>query len=174
MTFTPKFPTTLWEDFRFPATRIRQGATQKPDFDTTNLGLLFPQNDAAEIAYMIAQMPHSYKFETDLQPHIHWVQAQATFPTFRMDYRWYENGGDPTGGFTTISVNTGVFAYIAGSICQISAFPAISGAGKDSVSSILDIKLYRDDNDVAGDILLKEFDIHFQLDQAGSDQEYVK
>jgi len=27
-----------WDDLRFPASRIRQGATQKPDFDTTNLG----------------------------------------------------------------------------------------------------------------------------------------
>ena len=174
MSYTPKFPTSLWEDLRFPATRIRQGATQKPDFDTTNIGLLFPQNDDAEIAYIIAQIPHAYKYETDLHCHIHWVQAQATFPTFKIDYRWYENNGDPTGSFTTLSVNTGEFTYSSGSICQMSSFTAISGTGKNSVSSILDIKFYRDDNDVASDILVKEFDIHYQLDQPGSDQEFIK
>lgn len=48
-----------WDDLRFPATRIRRGVTQKPDFDTNEIGLLFPRNDDNEIAYMIAQFPHA-------------------------------------------------------------------------------------------------------------------
>jgi hypothetical protein len=174
MSYTPKFPTSLWEDLRFPASLIRQGATTKPDFDTTNIGLLFPQNDDAEIAYLIAQLPHAYLLESDLHCHIHWVQTGATFPTWKIDYRWYENDSDPTGGFTTLPVNTGKFSYSSGSLMQISEFSEISGSGKNTISSILEVKLYRDDNDVAGDILLKEFDIHYQLDQPGSGQEYVK
>lgn len=47
---------TRWTDESFPATRQRQGATQKPDFDYTNMGLLFPQNDTDEIVYIIDQM----------------------------------------------------------------------------------------------------------------------
>jgi hypothetical protein len=39
---------------------------------------------------------------------------------------------------------------------------------------MLDIKLYRDDNVVTGDVLLKEFDIHYQIDGLGSVQEFVK
>jgi len=47
----------LWDDLRFPATATRQGALAKPDFDYTNIGLLFPQNDPTEIIYMIDQLP---------------------------------------------------------------------------------------------------------------------
>lgn len=50
---------TYYEDLRMPFTQAKQGATLKPDFDYTNVGLLFPQNDATEIAYFIAQLPGS-------------------------------------------------------------------------------------------------------------------
>lgn len=164
-----------WEDLRFPATRIRQGATQKPDFDTTNMGLLFPQNDATEIAYIIAQLPHGTKSESSLSPHIHFVQDEATEPVFKIDYRWYKNGEDPTGSFTTLTIDNFIYTYTSGSILQIAEFPMIDGTGIDTVSSILDIKLYRDDNVVTGDVLVKEFDLHYQIDQErGSRSEYVK
>lgn len=161
-----------WLDMKFPATRIRQGATAKPDFDITNLGLLFPQNDATEIAYMIAQMNHDYKPDSDLHPHIHYVQDEAAEPVFKLDYRWYENGSDPTGSFTTITASTFVFTYTSGSILQIVAFPAISGTGMDTVSSMLDMKLYRDDNVVTGDVLVKEFDLHYQTQSGGTVEEF--
>lgn len=50
----------------------------------------------------------------------------------------------------------------------------IDGSGITGVSSILDIKLYRDDNVVTGDVLVKEFDIHYLVDADGSRQEYIK
>ena len=151
-----------------------EAQTAKPDFDTTNLGLLFPQNDAAEIAYIIMQIPHKWKLTTDLYPHVHWVQSQADVAVWKIDYRWYKNGADPTGGFTTLTGAAHAYTYTAGSILQLTSFTAISGAGIDTVSSMLDIKLYRDDNTVAGDVLLKEFDIHFQIDSPGSDAEGSK
>ena len=95
----------MWDDLRFPATLLRQGATTKPDFDPTNMGLLFPQNDNTEIAYIIAQLPHAWKQGTNLHPHLHFTQTGATLPTFKIDYRWYENGGDPTGAFTTLTAD---------------------------------------------------------------------
>lgn len=163
-----------WDDLRFPATRLRQGATLKPDFDTTNMGLLFPQNDDTEIAYVIGQMPHSYALETELRPHIHYVQDEAQEPVFKMDYRIYKNGEDPTGGFTTITASTFAFVYTSGSIMQIVGFPAIDMTGIDTVSAIIEVKLYRDDNIVSGDVLVKEFDIHYQVDGEGSRQEFIK
>jgi len=164
----------VWDDLRFPASRIRQGATAKPDFDVTNLGLLFPQDDATEIAYIIGQMPHEYLLESDLEPHIHFFQEEATTPTFKLDYRWYKNGADPTGSFTTITAATFAFTYTSGTIMQIASFPSIDATGIDSVSSIIDIKLYRDDDDISGDVLLKEFDIHYKIDSLGSRQQFTK
>ena len=163
-----------WEDLRFPATTIRQGATTKPDYDVTNMGLLFPQNDADEIAYIIAQMPHSMKLGTNLYPHVHWVQDEAELPVWKLAYRWYENSGDPTGEFTVLTATAHKFTYSSGSILQITDFPEIDGSGINSVSSFVDIKLYRDDNVVSGDVLLKEFDFHYQVDSFGSYTEYAK
>lgn len=166
---------TVWEDLRFPSTRIRQGATAKPDFDTTDIGLLFPQNDDTEVAYINAQYPHAYKFTTDACPHVHFVQATSLLPTFKMDVRWIENGGDSTVSFATYSTeDAGALAYTSGSILQILDFPCVDGSAVDSLSSMMDIKLYRDDNVVSGDVLVKEFDIHYQLDSVGSRQEYTK
>ena len=58
----------VWKDATFPATRLRQGASLKPDFDTTNIGLLFPQNDATEIVYINHQLNHDYKLGSNIRP----------------------------------------------------------------------------------------------------------
>ena len=163
-----------WDDLRFPATRLRQGALQKPDFDNTELGLLFPQNDTSEVAFLIGQMPHTMVLGSNLRPHIHFIQSGALQPVFKMQYRWYKNGATPP-SFTTLTISpTFAFPYTSGSILQIAEFPEIDGSAIDMVSSIIDIKLYRDDNVVSGDVLLKEFDIHFQRDTFGSRQEFIK
>lgn len=169
-----KYASPAWEDLRFPATRIRQGATAKPDFDTTNIGLLFPQNDATEIAYVIAQMPHAKLLGSDIFWHIHFVQDGSSTPVFKIDYRVYENGGDPTGSFTTITASTFAYTYTSGSILQIAIFPAIDMSAESGVSCMVDARVYRDDNVVSGDVLVKEADLHYQIDARGSEQEYVK
>ena len=163
----------VWEDLRGPFTQAKQGATTKPDFDYTNIGLLFPQNDPDEIAYIIMQLPHARKADSAIRPHIHFVQAGATPPVFKIDYRWYNNGEDPTVAFTTLTCDSYVFTYTSGSILQICSFPEIAGTNKGT-SSILEVKVYRDDNVVTGDVLAKEFDVHYQIDQMGSRQEFIK
>jgi hypothetical protein len=171
------FWASAWRDEQFEATRIRQGATAKPDFDTTNLGLLYPQNDPTEVSYIIHQFNHDWKLETDLEPHLHYVQDEATTPVFKIDYRWYKNSEDPTVAFTTLSTADGagpVFTYTSGSILQILRFPVISGTGFDALSTMMDIKLYRDDNVVTGDVLVKEFDIHAEFDAHGSRERFTK
>lgn len=165
-----------WDDLRFPATPAIVGffgADYEPDFDTTNCGLLFPQNDPTEIAYVIAQFPHKRVLGSNIRPHVHFIQSQATLPTWKIDYRWYKNG-DPVPSFTTLTASGVIFPYTSGSILQIASFPEIDGSSINSISSVMDIKIYRDDNDVTGDVLLKEFDIHYQIDSYGSRQEYIK
>lgn len=159
---------------RRSATQLKLGATNKPDYDYTNFGLLFPQNNASEIAYTIYQLPHVYKLGSDIYPHVHFVQSGADQPTFKIDYRWYENEGDPTIGFTTLTFSTFLYTYTSGSILQIAYSSAISGSGISSLSSFLEVKLYRDDNVVTGDVLVKELDVHYQIDDWGARQEYIK
>jgi hypothetical protein len=167
----------VWDDLKFPATPAIVGffnASYEPDFDTTNCGLLFPENDETEIAYIIAQFPHHAKSGTPARPHIHFIQTGATAPVFKMDYRWYKNG-DTVPSFTTIETDSYSFTYTSGDMLQIAKFPEIDGTSIDAVSSIMDIKIYRKTGDgVSGDVLVKEFDIHYQIDGLGSLQEFIK
>ena len=164
----------VWDDERFPLTRDKQGQTAKPDYDFTNMGLLFPQDDDTEIVYISHQFSHGWVLGSDITPHIHYVQDEAEEPVFKLAYRWYENGGDPTGSFTVISASTFTFTYTSGSILQRALFPAIDASAINSLSSMLDMKLYRDDNVVSGDVLTKEFDLHCLFDTMGSVGVYSK
>lgn len=161
----------VWDDLRFPFSRTMLGALNKPDFDYTNVGLLFPQNDATEIVYMIGQLPHGYDAGSDIKPHIHWQQSSASAPTWTLEYKWFNNGEAAPAAFTTVNATAQAFTYVSGNLAQISSWAAISGTGKKE-SSILLLKLYRNDNTVTGDVLAFEFDIHFQRDKRGSFVEY--
>lgn len=162
-----------WEDLRFPASATKLGATSKPDFDYTNIGLLFPQNDAAEKTYYDPQFPHFWLAGSEIRPHIHYIQDEATLPTFKLRYRWYNNGEAVPAAWDTLTTSTAAFTYTSGAILQILGFGSISGTGM-RVSSILDIVVWREDNDVTGDVLVKELDIHYQTNGKGSVLEYVK
>jgi len=163
----------VWDDLKAPATVLRQGATTKPDFDATNMGLLFPQNDPAEIAYSILQFPHAYKEGSNIKPHIHFTQSVADEPVFKIDYRWYNVGDDAGGVFTTLTSNGFSQTWTSGDLANIATFPEIEGTSM-KLSSIFEVRIYRDDNVVSGDVLVKEFDIHYQIDSNGSRQEFVK
>lgn len=170
---------TTWTDFVLSATVTKQGATNKPDYDYTNLGLLFPQNDTAEKVYLQYQMDHRKKADTDIKFHLHYIQTSATEPTFTMEYKFYNNGEAVPGGWTTLNTSDvggdkGVFTYSSGSMLQIAKFPDISPPSSEGVSAALDVILYRNDNDLAGDVLVKYIDFHYEIDSDGSRQEYTK
>ena len=168
---------TTWTDFSVPLTRDKQGQSSKPDYDFTNLGLLFPQNDTAEIVYLVLQMDHRKKMDSDIFFHIHYIQAHVTKPTYKIDYKFYKNGAAVPGSWTTLSTadgSKGIFTYSSGSILQIATFPVITPPLDETVSANLDIKFFRDDNDLAGDSLAKYIDFHYEIDSDGSRQEFVK
>jgi hypothetical protein len=83
---------TGWDDLRFPFTATKLGALDKPDFDATNVGLLFPVNDATEIIYIIAQMPHEYKEGSRIYPHLHWQQMNGNNVVWKAAYKWFNKG----------------------------------------------------------------------------------
>jgi hypothetical protein len=166
---------TYWKDILVPFTRDKQGQSSKPDFDFTDLGLLFPQNNENEEVYLILQVNHDYALGTNLHPHIHYIQDEAGIPKFELTYRWQDNG-DTVGGWTTIESNVAaIFPYTSGAIRQILGFPAIDGSGISGVSSMLDVIIRRQTGDgIAGDVLTKELDFHYEIDGPGSRDEYVK
>lgn len=169
---------TAFDDISAQLTPDKQGANNKPDYDYTNLGLLFPQNDATESIQVIIQFSHSKKLNTVIYPHLHYIQAGTGTPIFEYYYRWYSNGGHvPSVWFTgsTVDGSRGIFSYTSGSMLQIAAFPAVTPPmGDEGVSSNFEIVLWRNDNIVSGDVLVKYYDIHYEVDTAGSDTQYTK
>jgi hypothetical protein len=169
---------TVWEDSRAPFTQVKRGATLKPDFDETNVGLLFPRNDDAEKIFIIMQMPHTYKLGTNIHPHIHWQQMNANNVVWKMDYKWFNLNEAVPAGFTTLTANNRVYTWTAGNLHQYDEFAFIDGSLISDVSSIFLVKVYRDDNIDAGagggDALAWEFDFHYQINTLGSKTEYIK
>lgn len=165
---------TYWEDLNVPLTTTKVGALNKPDFDYTNIGFLFPQNDASEIIYFIVQMPHRWKQGTAIYPHIHWQQSADQTPVFKLDYKIYNNNELVPADFSTYTMSTKAFTYSSGNLGQISKnTTGITMTGK-TISCMILCKLYRDDNAYTGDVLVNQFDIHYEIDSAGSDDEYDK
>ena len=165
---------TCWDDKSVPLTQGKQGNTSKPDFDYTNIGYLFPQNDATEILYMVLQMPHSWLEGSDINPHIHWQQSADQQVTWKIDYKWFNPNAAVPAGYTTHTMATNAFTYTSGDLHQITEGTAfISGSGQ-TLSSLLLIKLYRDDDVYSGDALAFDFDVHYQINSMGSRLEFNK
>lgn len=170
-----RFTNTVWDDLRFPVTQTKRGSNDLPDFDFNNIGLLFPSNKTDEIVYIVAQMPHAWATGTPISPHVHLHQGANSQYIFKLEYKWSNIGeAIPAQWVPLTSTGYAITPYPGGTIHQLLEFPAITPpANITGVSSILQIKLWRDDV-VAGDVLVTEFDIHYQLDSVGSRSEYDK
>lgn len=162
-----------WDDLRFSFTQTKRGSLSKPDFDFDNIGLLFPQNDATEIVYVIGQMPHTRKLNTVIIPHVHWRQSAATNVNWVFEYKICNNGEPIPAAFTKLESTHKVFDYTEGNIIQITSFGEIDGADI-ALSSVLLMKVYRDDNTTTGDVLGFEMDIHYIVDSQGSREFFRK
>lgn len=165
--------TEQYIDYNVPLIIGKPTAGGKPDYDYTNCGYLFPQNDASEILVVRAQMPHGWKQGSAIYPHVHWRQKANAAAVFKIDYKWYNNGDAEPSEWTTLPLDTYSYTYTSGTLGQISYSEPIDGTGK-TISSILLIKLYREDNTYTGDALVDDFDIHLLMDSVGSNYEYVK
>jgi hypothetical protein len=165
-----------WTDKSFPATASKLGIQDKPDFNYTELGLLFPFDDTAEKIYILDQMWHTKKLDTPLRLHIHFLQDSVNLPNFVCEYRFYNNGATIP-GWTTIKTDDGagaVFTFVATPFVNLIQFPEIPAPVNEKISAILDMKIWRDDTNIAGDVLTKYVDYHFQVDASGSRQEFTK
>jgi hypothetical protein len=165
---------TVWDDIFFPLTTAKQGQTDKPPFSTTEVAYLYPSGDTSHIMYMVAQFPHSMKIGSTIQPHVHWKQNHSGSPVFKMDYKWHDIGVDSPANFTTYTMSTRAINYTSGSIHQLNYGTGISGSSITGISSIMLIKLYRDDTAYTGDVITYQFDIHYLRDSLGSREEFSK
>jgi len=173
---------TTWDDLRFPVSAINPpGLASDPDVDNTNGYFLF---DAAgtELVFLVAQLPHSYKPGSTLRPHLHWAKSTSAAGNvmWQLDYKWAKIGEVIDASFTTLSTTSAVAGTPdtnAAGKHLISSFGDISGAGAQ-LSDILVMKLSRIGGNAAdtygADAIMFEFDIHFESDISGSQNEYSR
>jgi len=163
-----------WEDLRFPVGAIKVGTTNPPDEQAYRGGLVlsYPSN-ANRVAYVTAQMPHSWVEGSTVNFHLHW-----TIPTsgagegaenvkWNFTYSWANIGGDfPVESTATVTrdvQNDTAHKHL------LTGFD-VTPTGK-TFSSMIIISITRDvsvDDDYAGAAYLTEFDIHYKQNRLGT------
>ena len=166
-----------WTDLRFPVQNlVKNPATSKPDFDFAEVEYLFDDSSTETVAGA-GLMDHGWEKGSQALPHIHWTQKAAGVVAWQLEYKFWDPG-ELEPGFTTITTEDQVFAYVSGDLGQISEFPAIETAGL-KVGFNIKFKLSRLGGDGAdtmvGDAAFNEFDFHYQTDTpGGSEFEFAK
>jgi hypothetical protein len=171
---------TAWDDLTFPAYGLGRAGNNDPDVVYNRgpggdmIGVLF---DAAADQEMFgkAQFRHSYKPGTAVRPHFHYSPTTAGTGSvvWAVAYSWAPISSNfPATATVTMTnaINTpGQWAHLLAGGVDIAAPP---GAGE---SSIMLFRIYRDANNAGdtypADVDLLDFDIHFQMDKIGTDDE---
>jgi hypothetical protein len=183
-----------WDDVRFePDAQNLLNPAGRIDFDTTELTVdfqanaLYPDDDF----FGVRQMSHRYKLQSSIRPHCHFYQLGSAVPNWLVELRIYKNGGLVPAGYQLYALDQLAFTYPgSGTFFQIAFTDLIDMTATgpfgaiDTVSAFVDMKFYRDTTNVsglfagpdpqAGNAKLKEFDIHYQIDSSGSNQEFIK
>lgn len=167
----------VWDDIRVPLSSIKRLGFTDPDWvkfaddgaGSTGVYALAFDDTADEEVFFSCQIPHSYKEETDIIPHVHWAPSDgdAGNVTWKLEYTW-QNIDGTFGNTSTVSVTDSTDSTSHKHL--YAEMSAITGTSK-IISSELMCRLYRDvsDGDTYGsDAFLLEFDFHFEKDTVGS------
>lgn len=168
-----------WDDLRFPAQSIKQGATNPPGWvKLTGLGEVYClgfDKTTSEDVYFVVQLPHHWKEGTELRPHIHWTSQSGSSGNVAWVLEYTIASTNET--FPSTTTDSMVVPNPAQYVHTVDAWSPIFMSGK-RVSSVLLCRVYRDTSNVLDtlneDALLLEIDFHYQVDSFGSSREYYK
>lgn len=171
---------STWEDIQTSVTGVQldvAAGTADRNFDNNSItlqpgGVITDDGDC--LSWSI-QYPHKAVTNGELRVHMHWEQTALFAGEMTLQYRVQQNGGAKATSWTTVVVpfgNTGqdTFAYVSGTLNQITPLAAIQVAG---LSTIVQFRLCRTDA-IAGSIEVLFLDAHYEIDGTGSSEEYVK
>jgi len=174
---------TVWDDLRFPASSVNPpGQASDPDISATNGTLLFDAT-GTELVFFQVQLPHAWKAGTNIKPHVHWAKTTSAAGNvlWRLNHKIAALGGtfgDFSDDDDALTVVPSFPDTNAANKHLLTSFSEIDMSGIDTVSAMLLIKLSRVGGDAAdtygADAELFEFDIHYEIDQIGSREEYTK
>lgn len=136
------------------------------------------------ISYTL-QVNHDWLLASAVEFHVHWWQANAEAANWLIGYRWQANGQARTAAWTLVPLTSLIFAYVAGTLNQISdGATTITPPATAGLSDIFQVKLYRDYTNASGlfsgaetsglDVEAMSADMHRRSDTMGSRTEYAK
>lgn len=183
---------TVWDDLRVPLTSTRLGGSKDPDFVVykeaagSSQGVFAFRFDAAteEELYFACQVPHSYKHNTNLHPHVHWMPIAAGSATEKvswgLEYTWADIGQVyPSPCLIYGNVHTPADSALTQDKHYLTEIGEIA-MSSSNVSAMLICRVFRDatstgcDDTYDSDAGLVEIDFHYEMDTLGSRTEYTK
>jgi len=179
-----------WDDIRVPLEAVKTGGSKQPEYKkitddgagSNGVNAYFFDAVAEEEVYFSVQIPHTWREETPLKPHLHFTVP--TNGTAGQRVKWgFEYAlccvGD-TFTTTTTTFTTTIAPVDSDMVAKkhyIAGLPDIDTTGC-TISSMILCRLFRDTTDVEDtypdEVALMEFDFHFQNNTPGSRQEYIK
>lgn len=168
-----------WDDLRAPATALNlPGGANDADRDANDGTFLFSAITTEQILAVL-QMPHGWKEESAIKPHVHWSKttSAAGGVAWTLEYKWFDVG-DAHGSYSSPVLATEAQPDDdTADQHAIATFGEVAGTGM-LISSIFIARITRDHDHAsdtyAADARLYEFDIHYQIDDRGSAQEFIK
>ena len=168
-----------WDDVRVPLTTVRTGPTI-PDFVDFRDGLFQWRlsHTSTEYLYFACQLPHGYKAETDLYPHVHFSlganHAANTGAVVQFDL--LVSAASVNAAFPaaqTVAMTREIAGADYNHQVAFAAAP-LSGAGLTE-SAMLLCRLTRNNsggsNPLVGAFAL-EFDFHIEMEKSGTDNPF--
>lgn len=168
---------TNWDDVTVPFNALADGI-QAPQFDENQMAHYFEDKSPANLeqyAFGSAELPHGWKLETALHPHIHLHPSSTNVgnATFMLNYTWTNIGAVEQSG---VAIYMNVSFNGTANLVQIPEFPDLNGTGK-TLSSVVEFRLQRlsasASDTFTGNVYVDNVGFHYEISQIGSRQELV-
>ena len=168
-----------WDDLRFPMNSVDPtglvGAATRITSLTGYTGALEFAGNADNVCAGIAQMPHSWKRETAIRPHIHWTlpTGSADAVSWRLYLRVIGNPEDTAGAWSSALTPAGTVGDQTVSDEHLLTYWSPFSMTGLIESAIVYWQLHRLGNSDANSdaAICHELDFHYQTDKAGTDSE---
>jgi hypothetical protein len=182
-----------WDDLRVNILSVRVPAAAGPDFvqfkddGAASTGVFTYAFDPAseEQVYFSTQLPHQWKEESTIYPHIHWTPAVSGTAGQKVSWGLEYTMANVLGTFgntTIVSSNAHIgtdTTLAAGKMYITPLGPGIDMTGQ-VLSTVLICRLFRDatgalnTDDLAQDALGLSVDFHYEIDAFGSSEVFTK
>lgn len=188
-TWVSKGDATMWDEISqsFVGRNI-YAVAGRVDYNYIDLTLDFNTNARYpdEPAGIVTQIMHARRTDSDIRPHIHWMQNSNNNPNILIEYRMYNiNEVPPAWTLKALTTADNKFTFTTVGQQQLTEFnlPVGHGIGL-GLSFTIDVKIYRDSQNTSGLFgsadsysgiwSAKYYDIHVERDMNGSHEEFVK